>query len=510
MDTTNLPHQPGTIILRADASTAMGTGHVMRCFAFAQAWQDAGGRPVFAIADAAPATRDRLIADDMKVVPLEISAGSEDDAARVIELAERYAADWVVVDGYQFGADYQRQLKAAGLKLLVVDDNGHAGHYCADLVLDQNAHAREELYENREPYTRLLLGPSYALLRREFARWLDWRRTFPTVAKRILVTMGGSDPEAMTLPVIKTLANFCADGVQLTVMVGGGNPRLVELRHAAPEVSSQIRLLTDVRDMAAVMMESDLAIICGGGTLWEGLYMGCAILTYFRPGVQEQIVGKLSTIGAVCNLGSIAQFEQSRLKEVVETVILSRQLRQSMAQQGRRTVDGRGTRRVLQALTGILRHKETDVRMERIVPEQRDAFLQMALRHFGELDPAFVPEADWTDAYFESIQRRRDCSLRWIVKDNEHIGFILFGVEDHRFLPRKTGAIWELYIIPERRRQGLATSCAQMAIEELWKLSPSKIQIEVVYGNERAVALWETLGFQRAATRFVLAPKTRR
>src|ERR1700680_624425 len=150
-----MAHNPGTLILRSDASTAMGTGHIMRCFALAQAWQDAGGRPVFAIAESTPAIREGLVGDKMEVAPL-VSAGGEDDAQKVAELALRHAAECVVVDGYQFGADYQRQLKAAGLKLLFVDDNGHTGHYSADLVLNQNAHANASFYGSREPYSRLV------------------------------------------------------------------------------------------------------------------------------------------------------------------------------------------------------------------------------------------------------------------------------------------------------------------------------------------------------------------
>lgn len=144
------------------------------------------------------------------------------------------------------------------------------------------------------------------------------------------------------------------------------------------------------------------------------------------------------------------------------------------------------------------------VSMVPVIEADREEFLRMAADHFSELNPAFVPQTDWKQRYFPSILSNPNYSLRWIVCDGKRAGFILFGVEDHRFLPRKTGAIYELYVLPEFRRRGIARACALEAIRELWTHSPSKIQLEVVEGRTAAAALWKSLGFHKVTERFVL------
>jgi ribosomal protein S18 acetylase RimI-like enzyme len=129
----------------------------------------------------------------------------------------------------------------------------------------------------------------------------------------------------------------------------------------------------------------------------------------------------------------------------------------------------------------------------------------VAIRNFTSLNPDFVPRDDWKESYFASILSNRDMVLNWITADGGRAGFVLFGVEPHRFLPRRTGAVYELFVEADHRGRGIGEAAAEAAIRALHAAGVSKIQLEVMVGNEGAARLWRKLGFARVAERYVLA-----
>lgn len=342
------------LLIRADANAQMGTGHVMRCLALAQAWQDAGGQAVFVMATDAPAVEDRLKSEGMEVTRLRTQPGTDHDAIQTVDLARQGEASWAVVDGYHFGADYQRIIKDSGLHLLAIDDNGHCSHYYAEIVLNQNLHADEGLYENREPYTQLLVGTRYVLLRPEFLKWRGWKREIPEVARKVLVTLGGGDPDNVTLKVIRALQQIEVEGLEAVALVGGSNPHYEELQSAVQGSQLLIRLETNVTNMSELMAWADVAVSAGGSTCWELAFMGMPTVAVVLAENQRDIAEGLKEAGVALNIGWHSDVSTDSLAETLVSLLGSQEIRHHMSHCGKPLVDGTGARRIVEALKSVL------------------------------------------------------------------------------------------------------------------------------------------------------------
>lgn len=342
------------LIIRADASVVVGTGHVMRCLALAQAWQDKGGKAIFILANKSSALENRLRSEGMQVVYLLVETGSHEDANQTIDFAQKFNAQWIVVDGYHFGAKYQKAIKDFGVKLLVFDDYGHAEHYYADLVLNQNIAAHnEDLYCSREAYTQLLLGTQYALLRREFWQWRDWQRAINPIARKLLVTFGGSDPDNVTLKVIQALDWLNRDDLEVIVVIGGSNPHHEVLQKEIADSSLAISLQRNVSNMPELMAWADLAIASGGVTCWELAFMGLPSLLILLAKNQEAGIDKIDGLSTK-NLGLFSGLSPQKFAEELLNIINNPINRTKMSHQGKALVDGLGTLRTISILSNII------------------------------------------------------------------------------------------------------------------------------------------------------------
>ena len=334
----------GTILIRADASVQIGTGHAMRCLALAQAWQDRGGEAVFALAQSAPAIVRRLTTEKCAVVSVQASTGTKSDANLTLELAKKYDAKWIVTDGYLFNAAYHRSLKNARRKLLRVYDNANSAGLDADLVLNQNLHATN----SPEQWTYSLLGPKFAMLRREFNAWQNWRRSVAADARHILVSMGGSDPGGLTMLVIQALELAC-EQLNAIVVAGGSNPHIASLRAEAARSKGKVRLVVDPVSMPDLMAQADIAILSAGSVCWETCMLGLPAIVVDAAENQIPIAQELHRRQVALHL-PCSRLTPQTVAEKIQLLADSAKLRALMSQKGAELVDGRGSARVVAAM----------------------------------------------------------------------------------------------------------------------------------------------------------------
>lgn len=491
-----------SLLFRADASVGMGTGHVMRCLALAQAWQDAGGRAVFATVEGTSAIRERLQSESCELASISAEAGTRADARQTIARGRENAANWVVVDGYKFAEEYQRELKSTGLKLLFLDDYGHAAHYSADLVLNQNVCADESLYAARESHTRLLLGTRYCLLRREFGVTDKWEREISPIARRLLVTVGGSDPENLTARAIQALTLLNCENLEATVVVGGSNPHFQQLQSAADAIGNQqrlkITLLRDVSNMAKLMAWADAAVSAAGSTCWELCRLGLPALLIDAAENQNALARELDRRGCAIHVGGANEISPKKIANQLERLFLSPELRNSLSLRSRQLVDGHGARRVVSILRGAegvhLRHARAD---DGVLLWEWANDPEVRSVSFSSGSIPWEAHVKW----FEGKLRQHGCHI-FIAEDDEGtpIGQIRFDnmrAGDGRESDTKV----DISVAKARRGQGLATTLIKLGVQALSREQSShRVHAFVKPANVASVRAFEKANFRRVGT----------
>lgn len=296
-----------------------------------------------------PGLDDRLGREGYETRRVSAVPGTQSDAQQSVSMAQALDAQGVVIDGYQFDAGFQHAIKTTGLKLVCIDDMGHAGQYVADIIVNQNLHAEEALYQSRLPGTVLLLGARYALLRREFWSWHDWRRETRDVATRVLLTIGGTDVENITGQVLRQLVND-ARGVELTAMIGAGFDHTAALSEMALSASFPVHILQDAEDVPALMAEADVAISAGGTSIWELAFMQVPILGIGRGRQEIVLLSRTDAAGISSTVGIYPDLDWSRLGGMLGGLLADATARRHMASLGRMVVDGAGGERVVRAI----------------------------------------------------------------------------------------------------------------------------------------------------------------
>jgi len=343
-----------TLLIRADANASIGIGHVMRCLSLAQAWCMCGGQVVFLSQCGGSNIEERIRQTGCELVILSTNDQDTEHLDETLHACRNFKAAWVVIDGYQFTSNFQWAIRQAGIRLLVLDDCCHMSCYHSNLLLNQNVTATDYHY-TVDPDTTLLLGPRYALIRKEFFAYRKKSVLASDFAQRVLVSMGGSDPCNATLRMMQLLAApLLTTQLDITVIVGAANENQNEIRRFASQCGSAFQVCVNTVEMPRWMGWADFAITAGGSTCLELAFIGTPMAALIIADNQRDGVKKLSENNVCIDLGTYESWNDTKIISTIAILIQSVSQRMAMQAAGWALVDGHGAMRVVEQMRSHL------------------------------------------------------------------------------------------------------------------------------------------------------------
>lgn len=472
-----------TVLFRVDGSTAIGTGHVMRCLALAQALHDHGARTLFLCSEISPALRKRLEDEGCALRTLDGTPYGVGDAQRTIAEAGSAGAEWIVVDGYGFTKEFRSAMEPFGSNVLWIDDNAVVQD-AKGTILNQNVYADERMYADG---ASLLLGPLYLLLRREFAAAHEVTRTTKDAVSNVLVTLGGADPDNLTRDVL-TAMNAIESPLAITVVIGGTNPHAQTIEKAAKESHHRVTVHTDVTDFPPLMMEADIGIFGGGTSSYEAACLGLPMLTLVLADNQEHVAAGMAEAGVTVNLGRNTKGLAAAFRSLADDA----QRRQAMTDAGRDLVDGEGAGRTAMKLLG------TSIRLRPARAGDCEMLWHWANEPETRAASFSTNEIPWQDHVGWFTKKIADPkTFFWIGLDSEDVpvGYLRIEERDGRH-------ILSVGVDTGKRGKGYAKELVRQGAQRFFSRCPgATIDAYVKPENEASAKLFRSAGFREESTK---------
>ena len=333
------------IAFRVDASPGIGIGHLMRCLALSEELTRRGHTCVVLSKIDRSDLLKKIKAFHVDVQKIDANASLKKDLETLLDFSSDHEIDWIVTDHYGIDTSYVKEIKKQGFHVLSVDDTAQI-HYHSDIVVNQNIDA-EHLTFSIEPYTILLRGSAYVMLRDELL--VREKKKYHDSVKKILITLGGSDPDNYLLKVLQSL-DTVAKKVDVQVIVGPFNQFLSQLKSYVKQSNANIVLITSPEKMVDFYLESDLAVSAGGSSCYELAYFGIPNVIITIADNQLGIAREFHRQQLGVYLGMKHQVKPEAIKNKIKELIENHSLRQRMSRNEKILVDGKGKQRIVDCM----------------------------------------------------------------------------------------------------------------------------------------------------------------
>lgn len=343
------------VAFRVDASSYIGSGHVMRCLVIADALRNAGHVVEFWCLKLSGNLIDYIEKRGHDVGVLSASfeecIPNQDgdylgwlqrpilvDAQDFIDCVGN--VDILITDHYAIDYEWQKFVGSAlSCKIVAIDDL--CRNHFADLVVDQTFGRKPTEYQG---VATVLSGSDYALISPRFAHLREqaFGRSLTNTKPKVLITMGAVDIHNVTQRVLEKLLEHV--DAEFTVLLGQNSPHFETIKNYCADLE-YVNHIDFCDDMPCMMLDHDISIGAPGSTSWERACLGLPSIIIPIAENQKDVAKSLAENGAaiLVNVDTISQNLKAAYFELLENY-------SSYHQRSLAICDGLGVNRVVQEL----------------------------------------------------------------------------------------------------------------------------------------------------------------
>ena len=329
------------IVFRADGGAEIGMGHVYRSLAIADELCSISSADVQFL----------MSADHPEGVKRVSSAGytvrvlSDGGVDAIVEAIQEYSPNIVVNDRPFLEKNYLEALARLGASTVNLVDTLEDIEKPAEITSMIIATMRVDQLELEDYYA----GPEFAILRESFA---GRAKPVRADARQVVISFGGSDPQGLTLKVLRSLDALTRTRLELGVkaILGPAFSYGQELRELLPKLHYQPILLENVEHMAEILSDADLVFCAGGMTVYEIAALRVPGIVMCQNAREVRRMEHFSRSGSVEHLGLGTEVEDKRITQAAEALLANETRRRAMSESGRKLVDARGAQRVAEVV----------------------------------------------------------------------------------------------------------------------------------------------------------------
>ncbi|MER3124012.1 glycosyltransferase [Bacillus pumilus] len=260
--------------------------------------------------------------------------------------------DLLLVDVLDCDLQFLRSIKSSSryAKLVLFEEERAEACQLADAVVNGIYGGLDEkhLQINGTDY---FYGTPYLLLDHEISKLKDTYEVRKE-CKKVVVSLGGSDPGGLLLKVVSSLL----EARHLHILAVAGKASRVEEQIEA----AHIQFIRHTDQLPAHLAEADLAIVAGGMTLYEAVCIGVPSIVLSQVDHQAMTAARFAQNGACHHLGLGDLVDEKDIWRAARRLSGSYFLRRSIHLNGRSLIDGKGTERVKNILIHLMNHHQKE------------------------------------------------------------------------------------------------------------------------------------------------------